>query len=537
MEHLNTKQKVIIMLSIVSAMYFAAVNQTIVGTALPRIVGELGGVEYFNWVYTMFMLASAISGILVGKLSDVYGRKVFLLTGISIFLVASFLCGLSQSIIQLIIFRGIQGLGGGIILSTSHAAVGDLFPPRERGKWQGLLVSGFGLASVSGPTLGGFIADSFNWNWIFWAFLPFGAIAFILIFLLLPNTGQKEKEPVDYLGSGTLTISLISLLLAFSLGGVHYAWTSFQTIGLLAIACITFFIFIKIECKVKSPVVPLSLFKNKVFTLANLASFFTAAGMFGAMMYIPFFLQGVLGMSATVSGFTIMPKMLSMVISSTICGIIISKYGKYKLISLTGILAIIFGLISMAIMGPETPYFMIIASLIIMGIGMGAAFPVFTLIVQNAVVHKMLGVATSTSQLARHLGSTIGVSIIGIIMNARLLKSFEQESSTQLLLNIPNMDGHIEQQITKLKDLQTLVDPKSVAEIKSTVPSEFHGLFATIVGDLRGMLGYSITGALFGCAVLVLSGFFIAVFLKDEPLRTTNDEITEQEKIMMKMDL
>ena len=522
MEHINTKQKVIIMLAIVSAMFFAAVNQTIVATALPRIVADLGGVEYFNWVYTIFMLASAISGILVGKLSDIYGRKVFLLTGISIFLVASFMCGLSESIIQLIVYRGIQGLGGGIILSTSHAAVGDLFTPRERGKWQGLLASGFGLASVSGPTLGGVIVDSFNWNWIFWVFLPFGIISFTLIFLLLPSTGQKETEPVDFLGSATITIALITLLLAFSWGGVRYDWISLPILGLLVTTTITFLLFIKIERTVKSPVVPLDLFKNNVFTLANLSAFFTGAGMFGAMMYVPFFLQGVMGLSATASGFIIMPKMIFMVISSTIFGIIISRYGKYKLIALLGIIAIGTGMISISLLGPESSYVTFIISLIIMGLGMGAVFPIFTLIVQNAVAHKVLGVATSTSQLARHLGATIGVSVIGIMMNARLINSFQKESNTEALLNFPNVNGEMKQQITKLKDPQTLVDPKSVAEIQSSLPPELHELYGKILIELREMLGYSISGALLAGTLLVLIGFILALFLKEIPLRTSN---------------
>ncbi|ARK29920.1 MDR family MFS transporter [Halalkalibacter krulwichiae] len=521
MEQLNTKQKVVIMLAIVSAMFFAAVNQTIVGTALPRIVADLGGVEYFNWVYTIFMLASSISGILVGKLSDIYGRKVFLLTGITIFLVGSFLCGWSNSIIQLIIFRALQGLGGGMIISTAHASVGDLFSPRERGKWQGFLASGFGLASVSGPTLGGFIVDSFNWNWVFWVFLPFGVISFVLIFWLLPQMAPKEKEPIDFLGSGTLTIVLISMLLTFSWGGVRYDWLSLEITALVVITFLSFLIFIKVERTVKSPVVPLDLFKNKVFTVSNMASFFTSAGMFGVMMYVPFFLQGVMGLSATASGFVIMPKMISMVISSTICGMIISRFGKYKMITLIGVFAIASGMLSISLMNAESSLVGIICSLIIMGLGMGAAFPVFTLIVQNAVEHKVLGVATSTAQLARHLGATVGVSIVGIVMNARLMQGFSSENVTELLVEIQDHNGEIEQQIAKLKDPQTLVDPKSVSEIQTSLPSELHELYGSIIIELRVILGYSISGALLTGTFVVFCGFIITLFLKETQLRTT----------------
>lgn len=523
MEQLNTKQKVVIMFAIVSAMFFAAVNQTIVGTALPRIVADLGGVEYFNWVYTIFMLSSSISGILVGKLSDIYGRKIFLLAGITIFLIGSFLCGWSSSIIQLIIFRALQGLGGGMIISTAHASVGDLFSPRERGKWQGFLASGFGLASISGPTLGGFIVDSFNWNWVFWVFLPFGVISFLLIFWLLPQMSPKVKEPIDFLGSGTLTIVLISLLLTFSWGGVRYEWFSVEIMALVVVTVIFFLLFLKIERSIKSPVVPLNLFKNKIFTISNLAAFFTGAGMFGVMLYVPLFLQGVLGMSATASGFTIMPVMISMVISSTICGMVISRYGKYKFITLIGVASIALGMISISMMDSHSSIIGIVASLIIMGLGMGAAFPVFTLIVQNAVEHKVLGVATSTAQLARHLGSTIGVAVLGIVMNARLIQGFHSEKVNELLLRTSEHNQEIEKQMAKLQDPQTLVDPKSVAEIKSALPTELHELYGTAITELREILGYSISGALLTGTLLVICGFIIALFLNETSLKTTID--------------
>lgn len=534
MEQLSTKQKVIIMLAIVSAMFFAAVNQTIVGTALPSIVADLGGVEYFNWVFTIFMLASSISGILVGKLSDIYGRKVFLLTGITIFLLASFMCGWSDTIVELIIYRGIQGLGGGIILSTSHASVGDLFPPRERGKWQGLLVSGFGLASVSGPTLGGMIADSFHWSWIFWVFLPFGFVAFLLIYWLLPPTSQKEKEPVDYFGSITLSLALISLLLAFSLGGVHFHWLSMEMTGLLVAAIILTVIFVKIEQVFPNPVVPLRLFKNKIFTFANLATFFIGAGMFGAFIYVPFFLQGVLGASATVSGFIVMPQMLFMVLSTTIFGMIISRFGKYKLIALLGTMCITLGMFLLVLMDSNTSYMYIVSAISMIGIGMGATFPVFTLIVQNAVPYKDLGVATSSAQLSRHLGATIGVSLIGIVMNARLLHGLEKDKVMDDLISHSEIDATAQEQILHLQDPQTLVDQKAITEIQQALPIELHPFYTTMIGELREVLGYSITGALLASTMLVLLGLVFALFIKETPLQTSNDAEYQGEKDPLK---
>ena len=235
MHHLDMKKKITIMAAIMVAMLFAALNQTIVGTALPRIVADLGGMEYFNWVFTIYMLASTVSAILVGKLSDIYGRKPFIIAGLIIFIIGTFLCGLSQNIVQLIIYRGIQGLGGGVIMSTAFTAVGDLFPARERGRWQGLMSAVFGLASVFGPTLGGYIVDHAAWNWVFWIFLPIGVVALVMIWMMLPATVKREGESIDYLGSVFLTTAIVPLLLAFSWAGVKFEWVSFEIIGLFVI--------------------------------------------------------------------------------------------------------------------------------------------------------------------------------------------------------------------------------------------------------------------------------------------------------------
>lgn len=418
MEHLSKHSKIIIMLAITSAMYFAVVNQTIVTTVLPSIVDSLGGEQYFNWVYTLFMLASSIAGILVGRLSDLYGRKIFLLGGILTFLIASLLCGFSTSILELIIYRAFQGMGGGIIISTSHSVVGDLFPPIERGKWQGFLVSGNGLASISGPTIGGLVVDSLNWNWVFWLFLPIGIIAFLLIYRLLPKTIAKGGESIDYLGSLTLSVSMVCLLLIFSLGGVNFNWISLPIIGLVATTVIMFILFIKIEKSFHNPIVPLGLFNNNDFTLTNIASFLTSFGFFGLVMYVPFFIQNDMGLSASMSGLLIMPQMIFMTISSTLFGILISKTGKYKIIAIFGMLLISVGMILIATFEPNDYFVKISIYLSLLGIGMGAAFPVFTLCTQNLVPYSDLGVATSIAQLARQLGATIGVAIASVIVNS-----------------------------------------------------------------------------------------------------------------------
>ena len=280
------------MLAIMSAMLFAALNQTIVGTALPKIISELEGINYYSWVFTAFMLTSSVTVILVGKLSDIYGRKIFILIGIGIFTLGSFLCGLSDSMIKLILFRGLQGFGAGMIMTTSFAVIGDLFSPRERGKWQGLMTSIFGISSVLGPTLGGWIVDNADWHWVFWVFLPIGIIAFLMILLLYPSHVTRSTESIDYYGSLFITLTIIPLLLALTWGGKNYNWGSLPIISLFICTFIALMLFIYTEKRTANPVLPLSLFKNNIFSLSNIIGFVLGIGMFGAIMYMPFFLQG-----------------------------------------------------------------------------------------------------------------------------------------------------------------------------------------------------------------------------------------------------
>jgi EmrB/QacA subfamily drug resistance transporter len=522
MEHLEKKQKITIMIAIMAAMLFAALNQTIVGTALPRIIADLGGMEYFNWVFTIYMLASSVTAILVGKLSDIYGRKLFILVGIGIFIVGSFLSGLSSTIIQLIIYRGIQGFGGGMIMSTAFTAVGDLFAARERGRWQGLMSGVFGLASVFGPTLGGYIVDYYDWSWVFWVFLPVGFIAFFLILKMFPSVDQQEREPVDYFGSVFLTITIVPMLLAFSWAGTKYEWTSFEILGLFTASIGALAIFIWIERKAKSPILPLSLFKNSVFTISNLVGFLMGAGMFGAIMYMPFFIQGVIGTSATVSGFVMMPMMLSMVVASAIGGQLITKTGKYKLMALVGLLVMAAGIYLMSRMDTGTTNTTAIINMIIVGLGLGVGFPIFTLTVQNAVEQKLLGVATASSQLFRQLGGTVGVSVMGTVMSYRMTEEMERLSTGEGLGQPADMNPALAEKLAALKNPQVLMDPEKLAQIQASLSPQMQGMFENIIDMLREALSYSLSGVFLSGALVVLAAFLFTFFLKEIPLRTSS---------------
>ncbi|TLS36660.1 MDR family MFS transporter [Pseudalkalibacillus caeni] len=523
MEHLDKKSKITIMVAIMSALLFVALNQTIVGTALPKIIADLGGMEYFSWVFTIFMLTSSVTAVLVGKLSDIYGRKPFILLGIGIFMAGTFMCGTSDSIIQLIIYRGIQGFGGGMVMSTSFTAVGDLFSPRERGRWQGIMGGVFGLASVFGPTLGGYIVDNADWHWVFWIFLPVGIVAFILIMRLFPSVTKKEGESVDYFGSVFLTLTILPMLLAFSWAGKEYDWTSPQIIGLFSASVVALLIFISIERKAKSPVLPLELFKNDIFSLSNIIGFILGMGMFGAIMYTPFFIQGVMGTSATKSGFIMMPMTLAMVTASALGGQLITKTGKYKIIAIIGLLVMASGMFSLSRMDMDTSTLVAILNMITVGLGLGMSFPVFTLTIQNAVNYKFLGVATSSAQLFRQLGGTVGVSIMGTVMASSMKDEMAQmapKGGTEAIAQNPQ----VAEKFKALQDPQALMDADKLEAIRQTLPEQMTGMFDQIVMVLRTSLSHALNDVFLTGMFLLTAAVILTFFLREIPLRMSNKE-------------
>ncbi|MBS7531267.1 MFS transporter [Hazenella sp. IB182353] len=522
MEHLEQKQKITIMIAIMSAMFFAAINMTIVGTALPKIIAQIGGMDYFDWVFTIYMLTATITAMLVGKLSDIYGRKIFILIGISIFMVGAFLSGTSSTIYQLILFRGIQGFGSGMIMSSALTTVGDLFSPRERGRWQGLMGGVFGLSSLFGPTLGGYLVDNYDWHWIFWIFLPIGFIAFALIWKLYPNHVRTgEKEPIDYLGSLVLSIMIISLLLGFTWAGNRYEWLSVEIIGLFSITVLSFITFIWIESKVKSPVLPLHLFRNSIFTVANIAGALMSVGMFGTIMYMPFYVQGVLGQSATTSGLVEMVMTISMVAASVTVGTLISKTGKYKIFALIGFTLMGTGIFLNSMLEVNSSLTQAISQLVLTGIGLGMTMPVFNVAIQNAVDHKYLGVATSTMQTFRQIGGTIGVAILGTIMGILMEDQLMEERAAT---TAPTPSSEMSQTLGQLQDPQALMNPDQLESIRATLPAEFTPLFDQILLTLREALNYAINGVFLVGASAILLALIVAFFIKEIPLRTSNQD-------------
>ncbi|MDQ8738088.1 MDR family MFS transporter [Paenibacillus sp. LHD-38] len=520
MEHLTQKKKLTIMIALMAAMFFAAINQTIVSTAMPRIIAILGGIEYYTWVITIYMLTSTIATVLVGKLSDIYGRKPFLLAGIVFFIIGAFLCGTSTTVFQLITYRGIQGLGGGILMSATVTAVGDLFAPRERAKWTGIMMAVFGFSSVIGPTLGGFLVDHIAWKWIFWIFLPLGLVAFGMIWSMFPKTARKTSESIDYLGSLFLTLMLISLLLGFSWAGTKYDWGSSQIIGLLAASIVFLIILLLVERKAKSPVLPLSLFKNSIVTISNSIGFLMNAGMMGAMMYLPFFVQGVLGISPTNSGFVNMPMSIAMIFLSTMSGRWISKSGKYKRFAIAGMPFMVVGMLLMAFMNNVG---VAVAAMIVFGIGLGISMPVFTLTVQNAVAPTQLGVATATATLFRNLGGTIGIAVMGTVMNSTMSSKLEAAVKAGEGPDLSQVDPETAKQLSSFLNPQMLLDQPKLKELHATLPEQVQPMFTHIIEMVRSVLSDSLTVVfLFGMSLLVVA-FVLVLFLKEIPLRSSND--------------
>jgi EmrB/QacA subfamily drug resistance transporter len=408
---LERRAKFEILGAILLGMFLAALDQTIVGPVLPRIVTELKGADYYTWVVTIFLVTSTITVPIYGKLSDLYGRRPMLLFGITLFLVGSALSGLSQTMWQLILFRGIQGLGAGAIFPIALAVIGDLFTPAERGKYQGLFGAVFGIAFLIGPGLGGFLTDSFSWHWVFFVNLPIGLVALAVIGRLLPNIkGRRRDIRIDYLGVVTLTLGLMPILVGLTVAETSQ-WSDPAVWGSIAAGVVFLVIFVLVEARAAEPIIPLHLFRIRTFSASMGAIFLATFGFGAAIIFLPLYFQIVEGASATASGYKLLPFLGGLIISSIASGIIVSRTGRYKAVVLAGLVILAIGLALMSNLRADTPDLVLSGWMFVAGFGVGPTFAVFTIIVQNAVPFSELGAATADLTLFRQIGTTMGLTL------------------------------------------------------------------------------------------------------------------------------
>ncbi len=472
-------------------LMLAALDQTIVSTALPTIVGDLGGLSHLSWVVTAYLLASTVSGPLYGKLGDLYGRKTLLQIAIVLFLIGSALCGLAQSMTELIAFRALQGLGGGGLMVTTMAVVGDIISPRDRGRYQGYFGAVFGLATVIGPLLGGFLVDSLSWRWIFYVNLPLGAVALGVIAVVFRATSDHVHHEIDYLGATVLTAGLSSIVLFTSLGGTSYAWSSPLILGLIAISIVMVVLFPVVESRAAEPLLPMALFRNRTFVVTSAVGFIIGLALFGSVTYLPLYLQVVKGHSPTESGLLLLPLMGGLLVTSILSGNLISRSGRYRLFPIVGTALMAVGLFLLSRLSVTTPPVTAGLFMLVMGLGLGMVMQVLVLAVQNSVDYRYLGVATSGSTLFRQIGGSIGVAAFGAI--------FSRDLATQLAKRIP-AGAH----------LPAAANPEAVKHLPPRIHTPYVAAFSSALHPVF------LTAA--GIAVV---GFALTWLLRELPLRQT----------------
>ncbi len=433
-----TPQSRRIFIGLLLGMLVASISQTIVGPAMPRIVAELGGMDHYSWVATAAMLVSAISVPIVGKLSDLYGRRPFYLGGLAIFIAGSILAGSAQNFWWLVGARAIQGLGMGIIMPLSQTIVGDIIPPRQRGKYQGWMGVVFGVTSVAGPLAGGVITDSLGWRWLFFVAVPVGLVALFVIARFLDLPHEPRKAVIDTWGIVTMSLGVTAVLLAVSWGGTSYPWSSPVIIGLFVAGTLLLTAFVFVELRVPEPVVPLRLFRTSIFTFANLGAFGMSMVMFGSIIYVPIYAQGVLAVNASTSGLITLPLMLGLVLVGLLAGITITRTGRYKELMLVGAVLLGVGVLLLARLSATSSAWEVVGGVGLIGVGLGALSQQYTLVVQNAVARKDLGVATAALQFFRNVGATVGTAIFGTVLSSGLDDAIFRHLPPQLAATMPH---------------------------------------------------------------------------------------------------
>jgi len=524
-ENLSRTRLIVVTLGVMMSLLLAALDQTIVGTAMPRIVAELNGLDRYAWVITAYLVSSTIMVPISGKLGDLFGRKPFLIAGMAGFVGASALCGLAgdfggigplDGMGQLILFRTVQGLFGGTLFATVFSVIADLYPPAQRARLQGVFGGVWGLASVVGPTVGGYLTDNFTWRAVFYINLPLGIAAILVVLLGMPFVRSKASlRDIDFVGAAALTATLVPLLVGLSITTDH-AWTSPEVLGLLGAALVLGVAFVFLERRTDHPIVPFELFKNQTFAVAVAVRLVVTFGMFGTIAFIPLVFQGVLGIPATNSGLFITPMMFGLIAASIVTGQLMVRIRRYRFIGTAGIAIMALGMWLLSQITVSTSEGEVVRDIVIVGLGLGTTLPLYLNAVQSAVPRNLMGVATSQIQFWQNIGATIGTAVLGSLLAKRL----PEEISTRISsLSLPPQAQQFIPKGGGAASAQQLFDPAKITELKATLPPVLQPVFDQILVAIREALASTLSELFLVGMVVVLSGVALSVFLEDVPLR------------------
>lgn len=497
--------------TVLLTMFFSSMDQTVVSTAMPTIIGDLHGLNLYAWVFTAYMMGSSVTIPIYGKLSDVFGRKPFYLFGLIMFGIGSAVSGQAHSMIELVLARAFQGIGAGAMMSMPRATVGDIFAPKERARWMGVIMAVFGISSIVGPALGGWITDSFSWRWVFYINLPFAVLAILGVLFTLPRVRAEHRVKVDWLGSILLVVGLIPLLLGFTWAGTKYAWGSSIELVLFIGGAIVLMFFVFWERRAADPVLTPVLFKNRIFTTSIILGMLVAMTMFGSLMFLPIFVQGVIGLNAQDSGWVMTPMMVGFMVGSLVSGQVMSKTGRYKYLAWGSGAIIVVGSLLLNQMNVNTTWLTVMINMVVLGLGIGSLMPLMNMVVQNAFPYKIMGTVNSTQQFVTSLGGVIASPIFGSILD----KNFSGKLSNTLPASLKQFESKLAG--VNPQSLLTKQAQQSISAEFSKYGATGHQMYLQLMDAVKASLTYGVQhlfqlGLVF--AILCFIGTFFLPELK-----------------------